>query len=101
MVLRKGPLDTDEAYHFARPATDGFREKFVKSRQSWAELYAFEVDRAGGAPVFRQIYLQLRSAILSGTIRPGTKLPSTRELAVQLGVSRSAAVAAFEQLLAE
>ena len=53
------------------------------------------------APVFRQIYLQLRSAILSGTLRPGTKLPSTRELAVQLGVSRSAAVAAFEQLLAE
>jgi GntR family transcriptional regulator/MocR family aminotransferase len=73
----------------------------VKSRQSWAELYAFEVDRAGDAPVFRQIYLQLRSAILSGTLRPATKLPSTRKLAVQLGVSRSAVVAAFEQLLAE
>ena len=78
-----------------------FGKKFVKSRRSWAELYAFEVDRAGGAPVFRQIYLQLRSAILSGTLRPGTKLPSTRELAVQLGVSRSAVVSAFEQLLAE
>ena len=101
MVLRKGPLGTDEAYHFARPAADRFREDIVKSRQSWAELYAFEVDRAGDAPVFRQIYLQLRSAILSGTLRPGTKLPSTRELAVQLGVSRSAVVAAFEQLLAE
>jgi GntR family transcriptional regulator / MocR family aminotransferase len=73
----------------------------VKSRQSWAELYAFEVDRAKDAPVFRQIYLQLRSAILSGTFGPGTKLPSTRELAAQLGVSRSAAVSAFEQLLAE
>ena len=73
----------------------------MKSRQSWAELHAFAVDRAADAPVFRQIYLQLRSAILSGTLRPGTKLPSTRELAVQLGVSRSAAVAAFEQLLAE
>jgi GntR family transcriptional regulator/MocR family aminotransferase len=73
----------------------------VKSRQSFAELYAFEVDRAADAPVFRQIYLQLRSAILSGALRPGMKLPSTRELAVQLGVSRSAAVTAFEQLLAE
>ena len=73
----------------------------MKSRQSWAELYAFEVDRAGDAPAFRQIYLQLRSAILSGTLRPATKLPSTRKLAVQLGVSRSAVVAAFEQLLAE
>lgn len=73
----------------------------MKSRQSWAELYAFEVDRAADAPVFRQIYLQLRSAILSGTLRPATKLPSTRELAAQLGVSRSAVVSAFEQLLAE
>jgi GntR family transcriptional regulator/MocR family aminotransferase len=73
----------------------------VKSRQSWAELYAFEVDRAADAPVFRQIYLQLRFAILSGTLRPAAKLPSTRELAVQLGVSRSAVVSAFEQLLAE
>lgn len=73
----------------------------MKSRQSWAQLYAVEVDRAADAPVFRQIYLQLRSAILSGTLLPGIKLPSTRELAVQLGVSRSAAVAAFEQLLAE
>ena len=59
------------------------------------------MDRAEDAPVFRQIYLQLRAAILSGTLRPGTKLPSTRELAVQLGVSRSAVVSAFEQLLAE
>jgi GntR family transcriptional regulator/MocR family aminotransferase len=73
----------------------------VKSRKSWAELYGFEVDRAADAPVFRQIYLQLRSAILSGTLRPTTKLPSTRKLAARLGVSRSAAVSAFEQLLAE
>jgi len=73
----------------------------VKSRQSWAELYAFEADRAADAPLFRQIYLQLRSAILSGTLRPATKLPSTRELAAQLGVSRSAVISAFEQLLAE
>jgi GntR family transcriptional regulator / MocR family aminotransferase len=79
----------------------GFRKTSVKSRQSWAELYACEVDRAADAPVFRQIYLQLRSAILSGTLRPATKLPSTRELAAQLGVSRSAVVSAFEQLLAE
>ncbi|MGY8663684.1 PLP-dependent aminotransferase family protein [Bradyrhizobium sp. UFLA05-109] len=73
----------------------------MKSRQSWAELYAFEVDRAADTPVFRQIYLRLRSAILSGALRPATKLPSTRELATQLSVSRSAIVSAFEQLLAE
>ena len=73
----------------------------MKSRESWAELYAFEVNRADNSPLFRQLYQQLRSAILSRRLRPGTKLPSTRELASQLGVSRSAAVSAYEQLLAE
>jgi GntR family transcriptional regulator/MocR family aminotransferase len=77
------------------------RKTAVKNRPGWAALHAFEVDRAADAPVFRQVYLQLRSAVLSGALRPGTKLPSTRELAAQLGISRSAVVAAFEQLLAE
>src|SRR4029079_7106929 len=73
----------------------------MKSRQSWADLYAFELVRESGTPFFRQLYLQLRAAILSRRLRPGTKLPSTRELAAQLGVSRSAVVSAYEQLLAE
>jgi GntR family transcriptional regulator/MocR family aminotransferase len=73
----------------------------MKSRHGWADLYAFEVTRASGTPLFRQLYQQLRSAILSRRLRPGTKLPSTRELAARLGVSRAAAVAAYEQLLAE
>jgi GntR family transcriptional regulator / MocR family aminotransferase len=73
----------------------------MKSRQSWADLYAFEISRESEAPLFRQLYLQFRAAILSRRLRPGTKLPSTRQLASQLGVSRAAAVAAYEQLLAE
>jgi GntR family transcriptional regulator / MocR family aminotransferase len=80
---------------------DAFEGSHMRSRQGWAHLYAIEVNRAGDVPLFRQIYLQLRSAILSGALRPATKLPSTRELAAQLGVSRSAVVSAFEQLLAE
>jgi len=70
-------------------------------RRSWANLYAWQLTRTGDAPLFRQIYLQIRSAILSQSLRPGTRLPSTRELASQLSVSRSAVVSAYEQLLAE
>lgn len=73
----------------------------MKGRQGWENLHALELTRANGTPLFRQLYLQLRSAILSRRLRPGTKLPSTRELAAQTGVSRSAVVAAYEQLLAE
>jgi GntR family transcriptional regulator/MocR family aminotransferase len=73
----------------------------VKNKQSWAALHAFHLDRGIDVPLFRQLYLQIRSAILSCSLRPGSKLPSTRELAVQLGISRTAVVSAYEQLLAE
>lgn len=52
-------------------------------------------------PLFRQVYLGLREAILSGAFRSGEKLPSTRDIAEQLGVSRTVAVLAYDQLLAE
>jgi len=72
-----------------------------EQRRSWASLYAWQLTRSGDAPLFRQIYLQIRFAILSQSLAPGTKLPSTRSLAAQLAVSRSAVVSAYEQLLAE
>ena len=54
-----------------------------------------------GRPVYRQLYQALRQAILSGDLAPGTKLPSTREQAAQLGISRNTVVLAYDQLLAE
>lgn len=52
-------------------------------------------------PLHRQIYSALRASILNGALRAGDALPSTRELALQLGVSRTTTNAAYEQLLAE
>ena len=54
-----------------------------------------------GAPLFRQVYLGLRGSILSGAYRDGEKLPSTRAMAEQLGVSRTVVLLAYDQLLAE
>src|SRR5580658_6016845 len=54
-----------------------------------------------GKPLFRQIYLGLRQAILSGAFPAGERLPSTRDLAEQLDVSRTVALLAYERLLAE
>ncbi len=48
-----------------------------------------------------QIYRQLRSAIVDGRLAGGARLPSTRDLATQLGVSRKTTLDAFEQLVAE
>jgi GntR family transcriptional regulator / MocR family aminotransferase len=54
-----------------------------------------------GGPLFGQVYAQLREAILSGALRSEEKLPSTRDLADQLGVSRTVILLAYDQLLAE
>lgn len=48
-----------------------------------------------------QIESQLRAAIRVGSLRPGTALPSTRELARQCGVSRPVVMEAYAQLAAE
>jgi GntR family transcriptional regulator/MocR family aminotransferase len=73
----------------------------MRSR-GWADLHAWELDRSAGAPpFFRQVYTQVRTAILSGALGLGTKLPSTRAMATQLGLARASVVAAYEQLLAE
>jgi GntR family transcriptional regulator / MocR family aminotransferase len=54
-----------------------------------------------GEPLFRQVYLRLRDSILSGAFHGGDKLPSTRDLAEQLGISRTVVLMAYDQLLAE
>jgi GntR family transcriptional regulator / MocR family aminotransferase len=53
------------------------------------------------APRYQQIYVALREAILSGTLRPGDRLPSTRVLARDLGVSRTTVLGAYSRLLTE
>ena len=59
------------------------------------------LDRQAGMPLYRQIYGGLRTAIVERLLRPGQRLPSTRALAAELGVSRIPVLEAFEQLLAE
>src|SRR5262249_29880318 len=67
----------------------------------WADLYAWQVDRTSATPLFQQIYLQIRSAIVARTLSPGLRLPSTRGLASRLRVARASVISAYEQLLAE
>ena len=59
------------------------------------------VDRARPRTLGRQIEDQLRAAIRDNTLRQGTRLPSTRDLARELGVSRPIVVDAYAQLAGE
>ncbi len=62
-------------------------------------MASFTLDGAG--PLFQQIYRSLRAEILAHRLAPGTRLPSTRALAADLGVSRNVAMLAYEQLRGE
>jgi GntR family transcriptional regulator/MocR family aminotransferase len=54
-----------------------------------------------GEPLFRQVYRGLRRSILEGTFRAGDRLPSTRDLAGGLKISRTVVLLAYDQLIAE
>jgi GntR family transcriptional regulator / MocR family aminotransferase len=60
-----------------------------------------ELDRASQEPLHRQLANGLRDAIRTGRLAPATRLPSTRVLATDLGVSRRLVVDAYSQLTAE
>ncbi len=59
------------------------------------------LDPSAVLPLHRQLYTELRNAILSGRFRATAPLPATRTLARDLGISRNTVIAAFEQLRAE
>ena len=59
------------------------------------------LNRQAASPLHRQLYEELRALILSGRLAPGSKLPSTRLLAAEHGVSRNTVLQAFDQLMGE
>ncbi|WP_326698619.1 PLP-dependent aminotransferase family protein [Streptomyces sp. NBC_01754] len=59
------------------------------------------VDRESPLPLAVQVRNFLHRSVENGSLRPGTRIPSTRQLALDLGVSRSVVVEAYERLVAE
>ena len=57
--------------------------------------------RDPGVPAYRWLCAALRGEILEGRLRPSARLPATRDLGLQYGLSRGTVVHAFEQLKAE
>lgn len=60
-----------------------------------------ELDRGGGQPLYEQLERALREAIRDGRLSAGARLPSSRGLAAELGISRGVVTSAYEQLAAE
>lgn len=67
-----------------------------------AETYTLTfAPRGERDQAYRWLYSAVRDQILQGYLRPGTKLPATRDLSKQCGLSRGTVVRAFEELQAE
>src|SRR5215472_9507187 len=59
------------------------------------------LDHVLSTPLYHQLYERVRGAILMGQLTAGTRLPSTRALARELGVARNTVLLAYGQLHAE
>ena len=54
-----------------------------------------------GNSFIKQIYEQIRQLIFRGELKAGEKIPSTREMALYLNISRNTVIEAYEMLIAE
>jgi GntR family transcriptional regulator/MocR family aminotransferase len=85
--------------HLRENCYDHYNSEMKKVASGVLPLIA--VNRNAPKALHRQIYDAYRAAIMEGRLRPGQRVPSTRVLAPELGISRIPVLNAYDQLLAE
>jgi len=70
-------------------------------RHTFSSFMAFSIDSSSEEPLHRQLYNELRTAILGGRLPTGCRLPASRELAQVTRLSRNTVLSAYDQLIAE
>ncbi len=73
----------------------------MPKRSPSIDLAHIVLDKSASQALHRQLYTALRIAVLQGSLLPGMRIPSSRDLCSSLGISRNTVVMAFEQLIAE
>ncbi|MBD3413932.1 MAG: aminotransferase class I/II-fold pyridoxal phosphate-dependent enzyme [Candidatus Aminicenantes bacterium] len=64
-------------------------------------MLLLQLDRKSHNPIYLQIVNQIKEKTASDILKPGTKLPSTRQMAEKLGVNRSTVYKAYQELWAQ
>jgi GntR family transcriptional regulator/MocR family aminotransferase len=84
------------------PAWYGHNDQLARDRpyQALASVLV-RLDPRGPAPLYHQIFDGIRARILAGELARGAQLPSSRQLAAELGVARTTVLQAFDALAAE
>jgi GntR family transcriptional regulator / MocR family aminotransferase len=73
----------------------------MPNRSTFVTLASLVLDPSASIPLYRQLYNALRASVLAGRLKAGARLPATRALAAQFGISRNTVMTAYAQLLAE
>ena len=60
--------------------------------------FTLSVDLKSGVPLYRQIIDQVRSGIATGAVGPGDRLPTVRQLSVDLSVNPNTVSRAYNEL---
>lgn len=77
-------------------------EPVAVAHADWVgEALGIELSEPSGLPLTRRLYRALRAWIQAGRLASGSRLPSSRRLARELGVGRNTLLEAIDQLVAE
>jgi GntR family transcriptional regulator / MocR family aminotransferase len=70
-------------------------------RHAGAVLSSIKIDKGAEKKISIQLYMALRDLLLTGALKPGDRLPATRTLALEIGVSRTTVIDAIDRLISE
>jgi len=70
-------------------------------RHGGALLSSIRIDKSSDRRISVQLYMALRELLLSGGFKPGDRMPATRTLALEIGVSRTTVIDAIDRLVSE
>ncbi|MFT5341187.1 MAG: GntR family transcriptional regulator/MocR family aminotransferase [Paracoccaceae bacterium] len=70
-------------------------------RKAGALLSSIQLDRKSRKTISVQLYMALRDILLSGGLKPGDRLPASRTMALETGVSRTTVIDAIDRLISE
>lgn len=70
-------------------------------RHAGAVLSSIKIDKTAEKKISIQLYMALRDLLLTGALTPGDRMPATRTLAQEIGVSRTTVIDAIDRLIAE
>jgi GntR family transcriptional regulator len=61
-------------------------------------MFRFRLDGSSGVPPYLQLVHQVRQSLLLGYLRPGDRLPTVKEVAVEVAINPNTVVKAYRQL---